>query len=66
MIFRHVPANMSAVCLVTFLFNRAKLVELCHQLSPLVGNHYIERIKLQYEIVTDAAHQFIHPSPIQR
>ena len=66
MIFRHVPANMSAVCLVTFLFNRAKLVELCHQLSPLVGNHYIERIKLQHEIVTDAAHQFIHPSPIQR
>jgi hypothetical protein len=61
-IFGHVPADVRAVCLVTFLFYHAKLVELRHQLSPLVGNHYIERIKLQHEIVTDAAHQCTNPT----
>ncbi len=55
MVGRDVPAQVSASFLVAFVLDGPVLVEQGYQVAPVVGNEHIERGKLLYEILADAA-----------
>ena len=53
------PAYMRTTFLVTFVFYRAKLVELGYQVTAIVGDKDVEEHELQDEILADAAQEVI-------